>query len=1147
MYKLLKKPKFINIIAFILMLTFTINLYGCSTVDDNGVAPSGVKNQKLGIGRNIDGYTVYSEATFNAMTEDVFMGYLLGGKNFTLVVVPATGVVEEDDELIYSYSDENKLLSSAEYGVYKYDESLANFVDYDQKVLLYYVTDLELLSWFNSFKKDDSFMKNALQFTKATTDIAAPSRYTCENLVNLGSGVNATTFCGTYGQYGDIYSDSEYRGGIISSRKWDGYDSTDTYSHITTVSTTHTIFKDENTGGMILFFGDCSIEGYMTYEDIDSYTGSEVANNLENCSSSFSLDTIQPFDYKEALGTANNRSTIYTLLSKSVSSGGEYGYTVGFLNEFYESTDKNNAKYEELKGDIISIATEQELFGKTGCERLKSSYKMIAAALRDDYRTDYTQTAPKISEIKTLALKDKKSTDTKIKEKGEAIYDIIEYLEGFDSMAKEEAFSIKFSVALFNRYNKVTNFSASSAISSGNNVTSLTELNDSNAVSYVRGNADDSEYLVLVTADGFLLDRGTESDQIYMGASDMLGFSEVLQEMIRMDSCPNETVAGQMYNKLANLKIAAGIAIAVSGAVLAAAAVIGLVVCQVIAKLAAVSLATPVPGGRIVALVLAVIAGLIAIGVGIYTLVKGLKEKARLKGMGASETNYCKTYMATFNFLFESLSLPINVYHYEIKEETDASLNSDLSINYCTNKNGNEYQYLPKVNKNYCIRYTDSGKYEDESGKKYELGNRVVIIPLYKYANRDMSAKLNLEGCPALLYYKNGKLVDAIYGASTPEFIVEMLRIWGLLSFREMVYQTNVNKEGTTLSVSHTSNTNARTMKINSLQYCFNEKYGADLFSAKEECFASSSKTEVPINKSIDDIKTVLSKSTSDLTNQLKGIVETSTYLEYIKKYAAYKFIQLQREYKFTMLNQTFTGTYSINKQSITYFDDQNQSKTLNYDKLIEYNNQRYIIINNYNGKGAIFKALNDSTDNITTLMATFEGTWEEIETKFNEAKITLDDTLFFSYYDYDPDSENEILLTIVDFFNYVAGSVTIASSLNETRTIYFTTTVKETPQASFYYTDAEHKKKKSCDAGEYLYYRDNLIWGDNAHKCVKDEKVKKKDTALSTETANLNIPDAEKYNYYSTSIEFATVTILFDFENGQVLTDIEYKYDNKN
>ena len=45
------------------------------------------------------------------------------------------------------------------------------------------------------------------------------------------------------------------------------------------------------------------------------------------------------------------------------------------------------------------------------------------------------------------------------------------------------------------------------------------------------------------------------------------------------------------------------------------------------------------------------------IGIGIITLVNGLKEKARIKGLGASEENYCNNYVATINLLFESMPL----------------------------------------------------------------------------------------------------------------------------------------------------------------------------------------------------------------------------------------------------------------------------------------------------------------------------------------------------------------------------------------------------------------------------------------------------------------------------------------------------------
>ena len=192
MFKFLKKPKFLKIISFVLVMIFSINVAGCGR--DNGIAVS-VKNRKVGMGNNTIGYTVYAESTFDPMTRDLFMGYLLNGREFTLVVVPGKEVTENDETVYKLKNEENLLFSAANAGILKYDEKTSSFVDPQKKLLLYYVTDVELNEWFDYFAKDDNFMSNALEFASAEHNLEKPSEFKCENLVNRGSGLNAQDFC----------------------------------------------------------------------------------------------------------------------------------------------------------------------------------------------------------------------------------------------------------------------------------------------------------------------------------------------------------------------------------------------------------------------------------------------------------------------------------------------------------------------------------------------------------------------------------------------------------------------------------------------------------------------------------------------------------------------------------------------------------------------------------------------------------------------------------------------------------------------------------------------------------------------------------------------------------------------------------------
>ena len=75
MYKFFKKPRLIKCICFLLVAVFTFNVAGCGNTY-NGVPSGHVENPVIGKGNNVVGYTVYSEATFDRMSKELFMGYL---------------------------------------------------------------------------------------------------------------------------------------------------------------------------------------------------------------------------------------------------------------------------------------------------------------------------------------------------------------------------------------------------------------------------------------------------------------------------------------------------------------------------------------------------------------------------------------------------------------------------------------------------------------------------------------------------------------------------------------------------------------------------------------------------------------------------------------------------------------------------------------------------------------------------------------------------------------------------------------------------------------------------------------------------------------------------------------------------------------
>lgn len=850
MFKLLKNKRLFRTIAFMLVAVFTINIAGCAEPNDvvSGQPGGGDKNYAVGVGDNVDGYTVYSESTFDPMTLDLFMGYLLNGRNFTLVVVPGScseNCDNDDDEYadlqerVYELdNDDNVLFNQASNGIYKYNEYLGGYENPEEKALLYYVTDAALNDWFDYFDSDDNFMSNATEFLASDTDVAKPSRFKCEDLVNLGNGLNADDFCNKV---------------IKNITTYDEYNSLGMPAAGASVITP-SLFSNGKTGGMILFFGFNSIEGYITYDHIINYAGSALANSLEATGCNYTLGNVDAFDYvKIANGdfrmdydvvdneqnTANNQNM---LLSKL-----QLLYPTAYPSSV--SIDEIKAKLTELlatdyfKSDIISAYTELKMQNLTGCSALKMSYSLIERSILTDHGSAVTNAgglSAYANSLKNNSSYYSSSFNVWMDEGKQAIYEIVQMLLNFNENKKEEAFNLKFSASVFSRYDEVISLPNTDTILQKTKTDSITKIYSGEKeliTQLVEGTAKTSSkitnadtYITIITADGFIIDRGTEDDQITAGAADMLGMSGLLQELIRMDACPNATLAAEVFNMLANLKIVAGAALAITGAVVAAGAAIGLAVAGVIGKLAIVGLATPVPGARIAALVLAVIAGLIALGVGIYTLYQGLKDKARIKGMGASDTNYCKTYTATFNVLFDTMELTIPVYHYEIQKRSAGDGKDAISLYYCEKGDHNQGSSRDNPSDDTCV----------ENGT---VVGKPKEVPMYYYADMEFADELDVDGMPIIMFHKERKLVDYIYGATTPEFIVDTLRIWGILAMREIVYKayTTLSGGNVVVGIDHTTNANSRTMKMVEAKYCYTKEIGINLYDDSK--FGGSSPT----------------------------------------------------------------------------------------------------------------------------------------------------------------------------------------------------------------------------------------------------------------------------------------------------------------
>lgn len=974
MFKFLTKPKFLKVIAMFLVLVFVVNVSGCvtDTSGENGVT-NNVKNKKIGIGTNNVGYTVYGASTFEKMTEEIMMGYLLNGRDFSLVVVP--GEKDKDGNYLIKNND-NYLYQSALSGVLEYDDKTGQFINPDRKFLLYYVTDVELIDWFESFKKSDNFMNKIMDFADAEIDVGDPRKYKCEILVNMGSGMNSDDFCK----------------GILRNYKIVGEGSNKSYRE------GEGVFKDPLTGGMVLFFGYSSIEGYITYDDIKNYRGSVVGNNLsDSCDDRNNDGKVECIDY--------NPDEIRAHDVQAYLRNEDYRRT---LKNIYEYTDSDLASPSVgLVNTVVGLHSEIALNrASIGYGRLKTTYELLMQSLLLDYKE---LGAVKISELESKiveeiqrmvldldltnpfeTIKEQKKMDTY-----QSAVDILESMfyscvsgcdtenpiyrydphTKLDEAAEKEAFNIKMSAALQSRYTEIVDYPSVDNLLTGKSYGKDDysrnggydgNLNYDTALKLSKGEGTqdtirdtDNSYLLLVTSDGFVLDRGTEEDQMALGFAEMTDFGNILAEMVRMDGCPSKSAAAEMYNLLSNLKIAIGTAMAVTGLAVAAAAAIAATVMTtanavatstvavVICKIAGANAAAPYPGARIVSAVLIAIAALIFAGIGIYTAVQGAKEKERLKGMGASKENYCQSYAATFNFLFEKLELTIPIYHYKVpREAKNSEYNKNLSVNYCS---ANNYVYNSKSG--YCELYGEGGVVERKMTP--------VSIPLYYYANVEQVSKLGLMGSPTLMFFNKGKLVDSIVGAATPDFIVEMLRLWGLLAMREIVYQAELLKDK--INVYHTTNANARTHTIKSARYCVTADYNKNLYSEdnypESFCYSVSASGnlvegsyETSINKnywnSRGEVVQILTTTYDDnfrniIANKIKN---NPNYVNYFESTPAAKFSDQKGKYNAKKVEDTVGMDVSIDESS-NQIHVISTGENMSYYAMYTYGDMRYYLV----------------------------------------------------------------------------------------------------------------------------------------------------------------------------------------------------------
>lgn len=258
------------------------------------------------------------------------------------------------------------------------------------------------------------------------------------------------------------------------------------------------------------------------------------------------------------------------------------------------------------------------------------------------------------------------------------LLDMFKEISGNELNAKysaREGYKVLFDVSLQSRINKINEFTK---LDFTNNTDSfntqyllsdykMQEVDNDVMTKALNGSEDfkDKSYVTLVTADGFIFERGDIVSDGVMGTLSA-AYALVLEELMRMDACPNETVTKVVLDVLSTGAIIAG------GAILVATLFV-----------------TPIPGARIV---------------GAALLLAGLIYKAVQSGAAASDVNYCEVYEDVLLKLKEEATFAVPVISSHIAKDP-----GNRTVYFC-NKIGVSYEECPKSNQVDLYYYADTEK-----------------------------------------------------------------------------------------------------------------------------------------------------------------------------------------------------------------------------------------------------------------------------------------------------------------------------------------------------------------------------------------------------------------------------------------------------
>lgn len=245
------------------------------------------------------------------------------------------------------------------------------------------------------------------------------------------------------------------------------------------------------------------------------------------------------------------------------------------------------------------------------------------------------------------------------------------------SNVSKEVYKMAFDTAILSRIsklNKNTRFDFSKNDADFNNTQGLmnkidlatTSEADMNNALKGEGKFKDKSYIALVTANGFIFDRG---DIVAESVSAMFSeeYALILEELMRMDACPNETLAKKIADILSTGAIFAGGAILVTTLFVA-----------------------PFPGARII---------------GAALLLAGLIYKAATKGAAATSVSYCEVYLDTLKEIKKSSIMSVPIFTYNIGRDPKGS-----TVYLCVKQSQNASSCEQKVDLYYNANFEVADK-----------------------------------------------------------------------------------------------------------------------------------------------------------------------------------------------------------------------------------------------------------------------------------------------------------------------------------------------------------------------------------------------------------------------------------------------------